>query len=66
VRLQPYVEEVHVHLDRDLMDPNVFGYAELRGEMIAASITTQVRTARCRAALGTENAYPMMKIVSFA
>lgn len=65
VRLQPYVEEIHVRLDRDLMDPNVFGYAELRGQMITATITTRVRTARCRAALETENAYPMMKIVSF-
>jgi dihydroneopterin aldolase len=43
----------------------VFGYAELRGSMIAAEITTKVRTAHCHAALAMENDYPMMKIISF-
>jgi hypothetical protein len=64
--LQPYVEEIHVHLDRELMDPNRFGYAELRGEMMCVEITTRVRTARCRATLAVENNYPMMRITSFA
>ncbi|MDD1674953.1 MAG: dihydroneopterin aldolase family protein [Methanomicrobiales archaeon] len=64
-RLQPHVEEIRVHLNRELMDPNVFGYAELRGAMIAAEITTKVRTACCRATLAMENDYPMMRIISF-
>ena len=63
--LQPHVEEVQVRLNRELMDPNMFGYCELRGEMISVQITTKVRTARCRATLAVENSYPMMKITSF-
>ncbi|MDD1676820.1 MAG: dihydroneopterin aldolase family protein [Methanomicrobiales archaeon] len=65
-RLQPHVEDVRVHLNQELMNPNAFGYTELRGAMIAAEITTQVRTAHCHATLAMENDYPMMKIISFA
>jgi hypothetical protein len=65
VGLQPYVEVVHVHLDRGKMDPNQFGYSELRGQMLSVEITTRVRTARCRAQIAIENGYPMMKIASF-
>lgn len=64
VLLQPYVEDVHVHLNRAMMNPNPFGYAELAGLMFEVEITTQVNGIACRARLRPEGDYPMMKVVS--
>jgi hypothetical protein len=62
VVLQPYVEEITVTLDRDLMDPNIFGYSELRGLMFRVEIVTRVGHAYCRARLAPAGEYPMMEI----
>lgn len=62
VSLQPCVERVRVHLRRELMDPNRFGYTELRGEMFEVQVTTRVRGATCHARLSTVQGYPLMRI----
>ncbi|MCQ8893795.1 MAG: dihydroneopterin aldolase family protein [Methanolinea sp.] len=63
VGLQPFVEEIHVWLDRGLMSPNAFGYSELSGLMLNVDITTRVEGACCRARLRREGDYPLMEIV---
>ena len=62
VILQPFVEEITVHLNRDLMTENVFGYSELSGLMFDVGITTRVGFAYCRAQLCPDVNYPLMKI----
>ncbi len=63
VVLQPFVEEITVHLDRKLMTENVFGYSELAGLMFDVEITTRVGFAYCRARLHPDANYPLMQIV---
>jgi len=63
VSLQPYVEEVSVHLDRGLMVPNTFGYSELSGLMLEVGIVTRVDGVPCRARLHRVGDYPLMEIV---
>ena len=63
VILQPFVEEITVRLDRDLMTENRFGYSELSGMMYHAEIVTRVGFTYCRARLSPESGYPLMKIV---
>jgi hypothetical protein len=63
VILQPFVEEITVHLDRNLMTENVFGYSELSGLVFDVEILTRVGFAYCRARLAPENGYPLMRIV---
>ena len=63
VILQPYVEEITVRLDRNLMTENRFGYSELSGMMFDAEIITRVGFTYCRAHLAPEKGYPLMKIV---
>ncbi len=64
VALQPGVEAVRVQLDRRLMEPNVFGYSELRGLMFRVELTTRVGQAVCRAVLANRDGYPLMDLVS--
>jgi hypothetical protein len=63
VILQPFVEEITVRLDRNLMTENRFGYSELSGMMFDVEIITRVGFTYCRARLTPENGYPLMKIV---
>jgi hypothetical protein len=63
VILQPYVEEISVCLDRDLMLPNRFGYSELAGLMFDVEIVTRIRFAYCRARLSPFDGYPLMQVV---
>ena len=65
VSLQPCVEAVEVHLERDLMAENIFGYSELRGQMFTVSLTTRVNRTTCRANLACRDGYPLMEVVSF-
>lgn len=62
VILQPFVEEITIRLDRDLMTENLFGYSELSGLMFDAEIVTRVGFAYCRARLAPKDGYPLMKI----
>jgi hypothetical protein len=63
VILQPYVEEITVRLNRDLMTENIFGYSELTGMMFDVEITTRVNFTFCRARLSPDDGYPLMKVV---
>jgi dihydroneopterin aldolase len=63
VILQPFVEEITVRLNRDLMTENVFGYSELSGLMFNVEIITRVGFAYCRARLAPNAGYPLMQVV---
>jgi dihydroneopterin aldolase len=63
VILQPFVEEITVYLNRNLMTENAFGYSELSGLMYEVEIVTRVGFTYCRARLAPENGYPLMRIV---
>ena len=61
VILQPFVEEITVRLNRDLMTENMFGYSELSGLMFDVEIVTRVGFAYCRARLSPHDGYPLMQ-----
>ena len=63
VILQPFVEEITVRLDRNLMTENRFGYSELSGMMFTVEIVTRVGFTYCRACLAPDKGYPLMTIV---
>jgi hypothetical protein len=63
VILQPFVEEITVHLDRSLMKRNIFGYSEISGLMFDAEIVTRVGFAYCSARLAPRDGYPFMQVV---
>ena len=63
VILQPCVEVITVHLNRDLMTENAFGYSELSGLMFDVEIITRVGFSYCRARLVPDSGYPLMQIV---
>jgi hypothetical protein len=63
VILQPFVEEITVKLDRNLMTENRFGYSELSGLMFDVEIVTRVGFSYCRARLAPEKGYPLMSVV---
>lgn len=63
VSLQPFVTDITVKLDKSLMDPNSFGYSEIRGAMFTVEMGTKVGEARCRASLAFNGDYPLMKIL---
>jgi len=63
VILQPWVEEITVRLDRNLMTENRFGYSELSGLMFDVEIVTRVGFTYCRARLAPKDSYPLMQIV---
>jgi len=63
VILQPFVEEITVRLNRDLMTENTFGYSELSGLMFDVEIITRVRFSYCRARLFPCEGYPLMQVV---
>ncbi|MEI7856834.1 MAG: dihydroneopterin aldolase family protein [Methanomicrobiales archaeon] len=63
VVLQPFVEEITVRLDRNLMTENAFGYSELSGLMFNVEIITRVGFTYCHARLAPEKGYPLMRIV---
>ena len=59
---QPYMTDISVRLEPDLMIPNSFGYCELTGLMFDVELTIRVNEATCHATLGREGEYPMMSI----
>jgi hypothetical protein len=63
VILQPFVEEITVRLDRDLMTENRYGYSELSGLMFDVDIMTRVGFAYCRARLLPSHGYPLMQVL---
>jgi hypothetical protein len=65
VALQPHVRHVRIHLNRERILPNPFGYSEVKGEQFEVQLTTRVGDATCHAVLSYEGGYPLMKIASF-
>jgi len=59
---QPYMTDIAVRLDRELMIPNSFGYSELSGLMLDVELTVRVNEASCHACISREGEYPMMRI----
>ena len=62
VILQPFVEKITVILDRNLMNPNRFGYSELSGMMFDVEIITRVGFTYCKARLSPSQGYPLIKV----
>ncbi len=65
ISLQPYVQEVVVSINRQMLKENVFGYGELEGRMITAEveINFEGEVVRARLEYDPEKSYPMMRIV---
>ncbi|MHC1582345.1 MAG: dihydroneopterin aldolase family protein [Candidatus Syntropharchaeia archaeon] len=64
VSLQPYVREVKVSIDREMIRKRInrFGYCELEGIMLNVRIKVLCGKTEVEASLGPEDGYPMMKI----
>lgn len=65
ISLQPYVTEVIVRINRDMLQENVFGYGELQGRMIFAEVEIDYlgEVVRARLEYDEEKDYPMMKLL---
>jgi len=67
VRLQPYVVDVEVKINREKLRKKIseFGYCSLSGEMITARVKTRVGDAEAEAVLewDEEKKYPLMRLV---
>ena len=65
ISLQPYVQEVEVHIDREMLAANVFGYGELQGRMIEARVVIdyQGETVTARLKYDREKDYPLMSLL---
>ncbi len=65
ISLQPYVKEVDVKIDREMLKTNVFGYGELEGRMIVAQveINYQGEIAVARLKFDSEKNYPLMSLL---
>jgi len=64
ISLQPYVKEVDVKIDREMLKTNVFGYGELDGRMIVAQVKIdyQGEIAVARLKYDPEKNYPLMSL----
>ncbi len=65
ISLQPYVIDVKVSINREMLKQNVFGYGELQGKMITAEVTIdyQGEVVRARLEYDAENDYPLMRLL---
>jgi hypothetical protein len=65
ISLQPYVREVRVRIDREMLAANVFGYGELEGRMISARVVIdyQGETVTARLRYDPEKDYPLMSLI---
>jgi len=65
ISLQPYVKEVEVKIDREMLKTNVFGYGELEGRMIVAQVKIdyQGETAVASLKFDSEKNYPLMSLL---
>ena len=65
ISLQPYVKEVDVKIDREMLKTNVFGYGELEGRMIVAQvkINYQGEVAVASLKFDSEKNYPLMSLL---
>ncbi|MCJ7445593.1 MAG: dihydroneopterin aldolase family protein [Methanotrichaceae archaeon] len=65
VSLQPYVEDIEVSINRQMLTKNAFGYGELEGRMITAEVEIryQGETVRARIELDKLLNYPLMRLL---
>ena len=65
ISLQPYVTEVKVEINREMLQENVFGYGELQGKMIFAEVEIdyQGEVVRARLEYDAEKDYPLMRLL---
>jgi hypothetical protein len=65
ISLQPYVTEVKVEINREMLQENVFGYGELQGRMIFAEVVIdyQGEVVRARLEYDAEKDYPLMRLL---
>ncbi|HSD58207.1 MAG TPA: dihydroneopterin aldolase family protein [Methanotrichaceae archaeon] len=65
ISLQPYVTEVKVKINREMLQENVFGYGELQGRMIFAEVEIdyQGEVVRARLEYDAEKDYPLMRLL---
>ena len=65
ISLQPYVKEVRVSIDRQMLKQNVFGYGELEGRMIIAEVRIDYEGEVVNAKLqfDPEKNYPLMSLL---
>lgn len=65
ISLQPYVKEVDVKIDREMLKTNVFGYGELEGRMIVAQVKIdyQGEIAAANLKYDSEKNYPLMSLL---
>ncbi len=65
ISLQPYVKEVRVRINRQMLKENFFGYGELEGRMIIAKVQIDYEGEVVNAKLeyDAEKKYPLMSLV---
>ena len=65
ISLQPYVKEVRVRIDRQMLKENVFGYGELEGRMISAEVKIDYKgeIISARLQFDAEKNYPLMSLL---
>ncbi len=65
ISLQPYVKNVSVRIDRQMLKENLFGYGELEGRMIIAQVQIDYEGEVVSAKLeyDAEKKYPMMRLI---
>ena len=65
ISLQPFVTSVKVHISREMIKENVFGYGELQGRMISAEVEIdfQGEVLRARLEYDPEKDYPLMQLL---
>lgn len=64
ISLQPYVKEVHVSINRQMLKENFFGYGELEGRMIDAEVQIDYEgeVVIARLQYDAEKNYPLMSL----
>ena len=65
ISLQPYVKEVRVSINRQMLKENVFGYGELEGRMIIAEVQIDYEgeVVIARLQFDAEKNYPLMSLI---
>jgi hypothetical protein len=65
ISLQPYVKEVRVSINRQMLKDNFFGYGELEGRMIIAEVKIDYEgeVVIARLVFDAEKNYPLMSLV---
>lgn len=68
ISVQPYVEEISVKIDRDMLKNKLnseFGYTELQGPMLNVKITVRYSSSKIKVGMeyDPELNYPLMKIL---